>query len=645
MKAKRALTVAAVASVDLTNHQVTFRNQCDSRADCVSVAVCARQFDLQPVILASGFIAIEGAILSLVGDVDVEVTIIIEVGDGQSPSVVNVGQADLFSDLRKHLVPVVAPDSGGLIAGEGRIPHRWPVLGVDRIKPGLGHRGRQFGEVLVSGDPGNVSVGHHDIEVPIVVVIPEFPRPAPAAVVDFSLKGNIAECLVAHIPVELIPLFYVLLGPDVTDVEVEPAVVVEITELDIHPLVSVPADGLVSHVREGSVGIHAINTILAEVVGICQILVAVVVVVGSAGVERPSNVVHTHFLSDVSEGSVAVIAIEHVGPGIPSGFEILVHCPRAFQSPQMFVAKVVPDIEIEVTIVIVIEPDGRVPVTPVTHASRLGYVRESAVPVIVIENVRSPLDDIQIQMAVIVIIPPYGVHTGAPVFVNLQYVSLSLDRISLAGTSDAPAFSGLTNRDTFLSPAQRYAVPHQGVAQRVRKNAFIQVALELQVYGKQQWLPVRPVNARLPGHVREGHVAVVAEQLVWLVQLRVDDIEVNVTILVVVGGGYRGAHRRHPGHDAIQLRIQDTLVMPKANACLISDVHERLTGCLGFGVLFRHRRSTRRIAEDYTHRPQRKEDQRAADVTHVHVSYPSRVARAAYHATDTSSLDWPQVRS
>ena len=84
-------------------------------------------------------------------------------------------------------------EEGRLRAGEGGIAHLRPVGGVDRVEAGLGDADGQFGEILVVGIARDVTVGDHDVQIAVVVEVPESPGPAPAPVVDSRLEGDVAE--------------------------------------------------------------------------------------------------------------------------------------------------------------------------------------------------------------------------------------------------------------------------------------------------------------------------------------------------------------------------------------------------------------------------------------------------------------------
>ena len=103
---------------------------------------------------------------------------------------------------------------------------------------------------------------------------------------------------------------------DVRDVDVEPAIVVVVAEVRVHPFLRVPTDRSSGHVDEPAVAVVSQEPVGPEVVRDVHVLPAVPIVVAVPDVERPSGVDDAGQRGGVRERTVAVVPVQNLGTAV-----------------------------------------------------------------------------------------------------------------------------------------------------------------------------------------------------------------------------------------------------------------------------------------------------------------------------------------
>ncbi len=322
---------------------------------------------------------------------------------------------------------VVAEQALLLVARERAVADRRPGGGVGDVAILDGVAREVVPEVALAG--ADEAVDRHDVEVAVGVVVEELAAPAPAAVVGAGLErdvgqGQPAVGADAVVVPEDVALLEVLGGGDVGDVDVEPAVVVEVAEVDVHPLPGVEAGGALGGVLEGAIAAVQVEAIGTEVVGAEEVGVAVVVDVARAHRQGPTRVLDADFARLLDEGAVGLLVVEEVEPGVLGALEVVVHDARRLEVPEVDLAEVVADVDVEPAVEVEVEEDRRGAVGPVgarravallEHA--LGDLGEGAVAVVAVERVGAPAHQVEVGPAVVVDVAPHRVHAGSPLVV------------------------------------------------------------------------------------------------------------------------------------------------------------------------------------------------------------------------------------
>ncbi len=161
-----------------------------------------------------------------------------------------------------------------------------------------------------------------------------------------------------------VPLLQILRSRDVGHVNVQPAVVIEVAEVDVHPLFGIRDDRRLRCVDERAVALVDEQLVRAKIVGAVQVRPTVVVHIGSPHGECPTGVIQTKTLRHLHKCAVLLLTIEVVLAPVPRGLEAVVHNPRRLQVPKINLVEVVADVQIQSPIEVVIEEDHRVAVRP-----------------------------------------------------------------------------------------------------------------------------------------------------------------------------------------------------------------------------------------------------------------------------------------
>src|SRR5215469_4581985 len=239
-----------------------------------------------------------------------------------------------------------------------------------------------------------MAVGEDEVELAVVVVVEEFEPPAaeePGGLGDFVRARDIAKGFVFLVAVEREALLV-----DVGDEEVLVAAAEEIGGIDAHAGSGLAflAEGNFGGERdlfELAVAAVGVEEILHRVVGDEEVHEAVVVDVGGdhakAFAERAGN---ARALLRRCERAIAVIVIEEAGGGLKEARNAVVLLAELVVAAGVALAGAVvdetADEEIELAVVIVVEPDCAGGETRRLETGLFGDVGESAVAVVAIEN-------------------------------------------------------------------------------------------------------------------------------------------------------------------------------------------------------------------------------------------------------------------
>src|SRR5258706_1765502 len=163
---------------------------------------------------------------------------------------------------------------------------------------------------------------------------------------------------------------------------------------------------------ESAVAIIVVEVLLHAIVGHKDVCVSVGVVVRKRGTERPPLLCgDAGRLADILEGSIAPVAIENagrwrklgwwtVGMPIPATNFVMVGIPFHVSS----------DEEIEMAVIIEIEKARGDRPAAGRYSSFLGHIRESAVAIVVVQDILAVAGDVEIGETVIVIVAHGDAH-------------------------------------------------------------------------------------------------------------------------------------------------------------------------------------------------------------------------------------------
>src|SRR5579875_2521701 len=149
-------------------------------ADGAAVASRALQMKLNPPILGVYSVAIDQQRTALICHNDIKRPIIPQVGQGHSPSIIEVGSSNLLSHLGKVAGAITKPDALLFIAGEASPVHGRPVGRIrDNGAIGSCHLIKFVPVALVTFSRIE-AVGKIEVEVAVVIEVAELRPKAPA---------------------------------------------------------------------------------------------------------------------------------------------------------------------------------------------------------------------------------------------------------------------------------------------------------------------------------------------------------------------------------------------------------------------------------------------------------------------------------
>src|SRR5579884_1224257 len=276
--------------------------------------------------------------------------------------------------------------------------------------------GLLFGDIVL-----DMPVGYEEILPPSVVYIEEE-----------RAEGKIVQARRSHatgdriLPIERRTHLIVergLLPRKVSDDHAALAVIVHVIDVDAHARVRL------SLLVGGDSHLHAylLEAVMAEVmeeeawhavVGHVDVGPSVVVVVPDGYAERLARHRNACALADVGEGSIVIVMIEHAVRGLErgrNGIGALAHLIIRNIVLERVIGDVVADKEVEVTIIVYVDPGAaRAPHPVVGDPGPLRDVGKAAMAIIVKEMARSQgAGDVDIVIAVVIVVPDghaHGVH-------------------------------------------------------------------------------------------------------------------------------------------------------------------------------------------------------------------------------------------
>ena len=332
-----------------------------------------------------------------VDDDDVHVPVSLEVPEGGAAADADDrvrGGAGGLRELERHALALAGPAEQVVRFGVG-------VLGVEAL-------------TLLPGLDG--AVGHVEVERPVEVEVLEAHSEARELDAHPGGPGGVAH--VAELAVA-VPIERVRLAPQVGHVEVEVAVLVEVDELDAHPGLGGPVAVQAAACPDPAVLEDGAPVVDPEQVGggvVRHVDVEVTVEVrvahreteavpegrvdsgpqGGVGEAEPSERVE-----DVRRGRVVVVRAAVVG------FAVVV---EALDLDRVRPAEVVHDIEVELAVAVGVEHRGARGPARIAHLELRGLVREGAVPVVHVHDVRSDVGHEQVRVPVPVEVPAGRAH-------------------------------------------------------------------------------------------------------------------------------------------------------------------------------------------------------------------------------------------
>jgi len=365
----------------------------EARADAAAIGFCADGFDFDPVVAGARIAAEElGEIVDSVDD-DVEVAVIVEVAEGAA--------------ARGH---------GRGDAGAGVVGNVIEAAVAEIFVEQLALRIAGFGlELLDFGI--DVAVADENVGPAVVVHVKKTAAPAEIlrVLAEAGLIGGVLEIGAAEIVVERRGVAGKI-GFD----EIEIAVEIVIGGGDAHAGLGLAvgaerAAGFESDVREGAVLFVLIERAGGGIVGDVNVRPAVIVEIGSEHAEAVGavGVEDAGFFGDIGEGAVAIVVIENIFSAKQAGraagdHDAFVKAGAGFGDGRGFQIEIniIGDEEIKMAVAIVIH-EGAAGVPALASAGDAGFfadVGESAVAVVVVENIFAEVGDEEIVETVVVVV-------------------------------------------------------------------------------------------------------------------------------------------------------------------------------------------------------------------------------------------------
>src|SRR5690242_2031074 len=271
----------------------------------------------------------------------------------------------------------------------------------------------------------HMPIRHEYVYPAIVVVVEEFHAKAKKRNADRPEPGGsglIREAAVVVVVVEVVGIV-----GKVSFHQVRPAVIVVIGAVHPHAglgqaISAESHSSLHSYFRKPSFAVVVVKAAGAGIVGNIEVEAAVLVVVQPNDAQAIIGLgINAQLFAYVGEGAVAVIVVQPITRAIQAsrpagnGYATVLAERTTAEGRQVVQVEfhIVSDIEIQAAIIVVIaEGSARAPAAGIVHARLGSYIGESSVAVIVVKHAAIEVGDVDILIAVVVIIA-YG-HAETP---------------------------------------------------------------------------------------------------------------------------------------------------------------------------------------------------------------------------------------
>ena len=266
--------------------------------------------------------------------------------------------------------------------------------------------------------PHHPAVGFIQIEKPIVVKI----LPTQAKAGEAAADRRQTRCRGAVLEISTtVSIQRIGFGAEISDQQIQIAIVIEVFGGDAHARL-----GHALQIRSASIGQGHVfkmcaviepELVVHAVVGDEDVDAVIAIEIAAhhaqAGAETGVNL---HRVGDVGEGSVAVVAIQGVGKRrlIVGGAAIVVAAEvRAIQFGRRRPGQIIADVQIQIAIAVVIEESGARSPTRVVNTGHVREIDEMAGALVSQQNVPPDAGDVQIDIAIVVVIARGHPHAVA----------------------------------------------------------------------------------------------------------------------------------------------------------------------------------------------------------------------------------------
>src|ERR1051326_644943 len=381
------ITLVTASAVDLVDLGQVASDDRHSGADAVAVGFCAAELNLNPVIGPARVVSQNGRLTPRVEYDDVQIPIVIQVVE-RRPAAAEPGQQSIAALVgyihEPSLASVPQNDVSGVVTG---------------------------GVIKLLHVVDEVTAGNENIAVAVVVQINHAGAPFDVrigAVARAGLAGHILKIDPLAVLVERAQLAMIR-----RDIKIQPAVVVPVGAFHTHRALDI-AKRVVSQSQEGAdlfelaSAVILQNKIGAQIVSHNDVCVAVIVEVGADHAHaRAQERRDAGGSADIGEGSIPVVAIEHVRRRrVMQGTDV---SRKSVHVRNLVVLEseshVVGHEQVQIPVTIHIQETGAgADVVSHGHSGLSGDIGKGPIPVVPIKDVRPEIIQVDIRVAVVVII-------------------------------------------------------------------------------------------------------------------------------------------------------------------------------------------------------------------------------------------------
>src|SRR6266568_8560492 len=123
---------------------------------------------------------------------------------------------------------------------------------------------------------------------------------------------------------------------------------------------------MMSDIGEGSIAIVFIDHVLAKVVCQVEVQMSRVKEIAGTNIQCPARIIDTECRCYIREAPITIVAVEDVTATIACMLKVVMHNKCGMQMPEVNRREIIPDIQIKQPITIVIEPDSGITIAWVT---------------------------------------------------------------------------------------------------------------------------------------------------------------------------------------------------------------------------------------------------------------------------------------